>query len=100
MRCSALVFSRARRSSNLRPSPPASVCFDIFLLPGASAVATHVERLSSNETNKVAQSLRLQVCDYLTIGEELGKQSEPAEDCIGCRTILFASRFSSMPTMR
>src|SRR5260370_26015216 len=32
--------------------------------------------------------------DYLTIGEELGKQSEPAEDSIGCRTILYASRFS------
>jgi hypothetical protein len=32
-----------------------------LLLPGASAVATQVERLSSNETNKVAQSPRLQV---------------------------------------
>jgi hypothetical protein len=32
------------------------VCLDIFLLPGASDVATQVERLSSNETNKVAQS--------------------------------------------
>src|ERR1700680_278184 len=56
MRCSALVFKRARRSSSARPSPPTSVCLDIFLLPGASDVATHVERLSSNETNKVAQS--------------------------------------------
>src|SRR6202022_889870 len=56
IRCSALAFKRARRSSSLRPSPPASVCLDILLLPGASAVATHVERLSSNETNKVAQS--------------------------------------------
>src|SRR5215467_6596941 len=62
MRCSALVFNRARRSSSLRPSPPTSVCFDILSLPGASAVATQVERLSSNETNKVAQSPRLQVC--------------------------------------
>ena len=58
MRCSARVFNRARRSSSLRPSPPTSVCLDILLLPGASAVATHVERLSSNETNKVAQSPR------------------------------------------
>src|SRR6267378_7699792 len=56
MRCSARVFNRARRSSSLRPSSPTSVCLDIFLLPGASDVATHVERLSSNETNKVAQS--------------------------------------------
>src|SRR6267143_3221336 len=56
MRCSALAFKRARRSSSSRPLPPASVCLDIFLLPGASDVATHVERLSSNETNKVAQS--------------------------------------------
>src|ERR1700730_2255564 len=56
IRCSALVFNRARRSSSSRPLPPASVCLDIFLLPGASDVATHVERLSSNETNKVAQS--------------------------------------------
>jgi hypothetical protein len=38
------------------------VCLDIFLLPSANDVATHVERLSSNETNKVAQSSRLQVC--------------------------------------
>ena len=60
--CSAQVFNRTRRSSSLRPSPPTSVCLDIFLLPGASAVATHVERLSSNETNKVAQSPRRQVC--------------------------------------
>src|SRR5262249_27584229 len=41
--------------------PPTSVCLDILLLPGASAVATQVERLSSNETNKVAQFPRLQV---------------------------------------
>src|SRR6202030_2907096 len=61
MRCSARIFKRARRLSRLRPSPPTSVCLDILLLPGASAVATHVERLSSNETNKVAQSPRLQV---------------------------------------
>src|SRR5215813_7007692 len=61
MRCSALVFNHARRSSSLRPSPPTSVCLDILLLPGASAVATQVERLSSNETNKVAQFPRLQV---------------------------------------
>src|SRR5262249_47153224 len=61
MRCSALVFNRARRSSSLRPSPPTSVCLDILLLPGASAVATQVERLSSQETNKVAQFPRLQV---------------------------------------
>src|SRR5258707_12273434 len=56
MRCSARVFNRARRSSSLRPSSPTSVCLDIFLLPGASDVATHVERLSSDETNKVSQS--------------------------------------------
>src|SRR5438105_8601848 len=56
MRCSARVFNRARRSSSLRPSPPTSVCLDIFLLPGASDVATQLERLSSKETNKVAQS--------------------------------------------
>ena len=46
-RCNALLgsgFGCARRSSSLRPSPPTSVCFDIFLLPGASDVATHVER--------------------------------------------------------
>src|ERR1700747_2041605 len=61
MRCAALVFNRARRSSSLRPSPPTSVCLDILLLPGASAVATQVERLSSNETNKMALSPRLQV---------------------------------------
>src|SRR6201998_2535557 len=61
MRCSALVFNRVRSSSSLRPSPPTSVCLDILLLPGASVVATQVERLSSNETNKVAQSPRLQV---------------------------------------
>src|ERR1700757_3340641 len=61
MRCSALVFNRVRSSSSLRPSPPTSVCLDILLLPGASIVATQVERLSSNETNKVAQSPRLQV---------------------------------------
>src|SRR5207248_2916262 len=62
MRCSALLFNRARRSSSLRASPPTSVCLDILLLPSANDVATHVERLSSNETNKVAQSPRLQVC--------------------------------------
>src|SRR5215472_8297026 len=56
MRCSALVFNRARSSSSSRPLPPTRVCLDIFLLPGASDVATHVERLSSSETNKVAQS--------------------------------------------
>src|SRR6476469_2636374 len=56
MRCSALVFNRASRSSSSRPLPPTSVYLDIFLLLGASDVATHVERLSSNETNKVAQS--------------------------------------------
>src|SRR6516162_10402464 len=61
MRCSALLFSRARRSSSLRPSPPTSVCLDILLLPGASPVATQVERLSSKETNKVAQFSPLQV---------------------------------------
>ena len=42
----------------MRASPPTSVCFDIFLLPSANDVATQVERLSSNETNKVAQSRR------------------------------------------
>src|SRR5437762_9639872 len=62
MRCSTLLFNRARRSSSLRASPPTSVCLDISLLPSANDVATHVERLSSNETNKVAQSSRLQVC--------------------------------------
>ena len=61
MRCSALLFNRARRSSSLHASPPTSVCLDIFLLPSANDVATHVERLNSNETNKVAQSSRLQV---------------------------------------
>src|ERR1700730_16356583 len=61
MRGSALAFKRARSSSSSRPLPPASVCLDIFLLPGASDVATHVERLSSNETNKVAQSPRMPV---------------------------------------
>src|SRR3984893_12608892 len=61
MRCSARVFNRARRSSSLRPSPPTSVCLDIFLLPGASDVATQVERLSSKETNKVAESPRMAV---------------------------------------
>src|ERR1700736_6394545 len=61
MRCSARVFNRARRSSSLRPSPPRSVCLDIFLLPGASDVATQVERLSSKETNKVAESPRMAV---------------------------------------
>src|SRR5437762_8954239 len=62
IRCSALVFNRARRSSSSRPLPPTSVCLDIFLLPGASDVTTHVERLSSNETNKVARSPGMPVC--------------------------------------
>src|SRR5215831_17017545 len=35
MRCSALLFNRARSSSSLFPSPPTSVYLDILLLPGA-----------------------------------------------------------------
>ena len=63
-RCNALLGSGLqprKKVEQFAPSPPTSVCFDIFLLPGASAVATHVERLSSNETNKAAQSPGLQV---------------------------------------
>jgi hypothetical protein len=63
-RCNALLGSGLqprKKVEQFAPSPPASVWFGIFLLPGVSAVATHVERLSSNETNKVAQSLRRQV---------------------------------------
>jgi hypothetical protein len=38
--------------------------------------------------------------DYFTMGEKPGRPSEAAEDRIRCRTILYASRFSSMPTTR
>ena len=61
-RCNTLLGSGLqprKKVKRSRPLPPTSVCLDILLLPGASDVATHVERLSSNETNKVAQSPRL-----------------------------------------
>jgi IstB-like ATP binding protein len=54
IRCSTFVFNSGRKSGSSRPSPPTSVCLHIFLLPDAIDVATHVERLSSKETNKAA----------------------------------------------
>src|SRR5580704_5823060 len=56
----AFFCSCAKRSSSPATSPPRTTCFDIFSPPsGDSDVISHVDLLSSNETNIAARSERI-----------------------------------------
>ena len=47
---SACRRRRPRSASSAATSPAATMCFDIFSLPGSSEVTSHFERLSSKDT--------------------------------------------------
>ena len=52
--------SCAKRSSSPATSPPRTACFDIFSPPsGDSDVISHLDLLSSNETNIAPRSVRI-----------------------------------------
>ena len=56
----AFFRSCAKRSSSPATSPPRTACFDIFSPPsGDSDVISHVDLLSSNETNIAPRSVRI-----------------------------------------
>ena len=57
---SAFFRSCAKRSSSRATSPPRTACFDIFSPPsGDSDVISHLDLLSSNETNIAPRSVRI-----------------------------------------
>src|SRR5271170_4049112 len=57
---SAFFRSCAKRSSSPATSPPRTACFDIFSPPsGDSDVISHLDLLSSNETNIAPRSVRI-----------------------------------------
>ena len=53
-RCSAFALNRARRSSSAAPSPASTECFTISSRGAAIDVMSHLDRLSSRDTNTVA----------------------------------------------
>src|SRR5215471_4659179 len=61
-RRSAVRLSRSRRSTSARRSPPATAYFENLSLPGALAVTSHADLLSSRETKSLLLFGRAVVC--------------------------------------